>query len=163
MKATVMSVDIVSLLVGLSIAGLIGYFFSWSENGSLTNRLAYLIREKALDVLNNSDKSYEDLLPNENRKLIIRRLADQDEWSGVHYTQNFGVYSKEYGVWLVVETSYDTYGDLPDNVSRYLCTPQTWHKTSLIQQPYTFDINRHFIRAKSDKLTSNNINYSSKP
>ena len=153
-----MSIDIVSLLIGLSIAGLLGYIYSWSENGSLANRLAYLICEDALYVLSNLDKPYKDSLPYENEKFVIRNLADQDEWSMVHFTQNFGVFSKEYGVWLVIETSCDAYGDLSDSVSRYLCTPKTWHKTSLIRKPYTFDINRNFIRVKSDKLKFKNQN-----
>ena len=149
-----MDFDVWSLIAGFTLAGFLAYSFYWSERGSLANRLAYLLSEQALDIIKNVGQPFEENFPYENDKLHIKYLKSLNENSGVHITQNFGVYSKEYDFWLVVEFSHDTFGDLPSRVSRYACTPGTWNKLCLIANPLFFDINKHLAWKKNSRSLS---------
>ena len=143
-----MTFDVLSLIAGLTISGLLALLFDWSERGSLANRLAYILCEQALDIIENGDGPLDEYFPHQNKKLHIKYLNNLNEQSHVHITQNFGVYSKEYNIWLVVEFSHDTYGDLPSTIHRYMCTPMTWDKSDLIANPHFFDITKNFISKK---------------
>jgi hypothetical protein len=171
-------IDYFSLLIGLVGAFVIYRFLTWSEKSSLAGRIAHGLCDKALLTIeiaylkalkaesdkgkrsylsisgepfierDNGDSELIDVFPIDTREFTIKRLQERDRHDLSQITSNYGVYSKPYDLWIIIERSWRT-DDLMYGIEhRYICKAN-FIAPDLIPTPFRFDVNSYFIRSKS--------------
>lgn len=156
-----MEFDFPSLILGIILASAGAWVLFWSEKCSLANRLAYSCCEQAyqfiqykfeIEKLKNPDlENFENILPIENESFRIELLPTERVQTDVHISEYFGVYSKHYDLWLIIE---DTTAFLDEGISSsknyYFCNPDFSDK-QFIKNPHIFDVRKYLIKEKTQR------------
>ena len=145
-----MSFDVSIFFIGVAIASCFALMLNWSEKQSLANRIAYMVSEQAITSIYRLLGNYTfgdsiDCFPYSDKYFDIKKLPDIS--LGLESFPVYGVYSKEYKIWLILEDSgYEiTYWE------RFICHPKSWNKRSRILAPYELDINKTIVSDKEFK------------
>ena len=145
-----MSYELLIFIGGALIAGIFYAALAWSEKSSLANRVAYMVSEQALRTIYRLLENYEfgdpiDCFPFSDRYFDIKKLPNKS--IGLESFPVYGVYSKEYKIWLILEdVGYET-----TFWQRFICHPSSWDKRAEIMTPYELDINKTIISHRGYK------------
>lgn len=142
--------DLPSFFVGITVAGCFALIVNWSEKISLANRIAYMVSEQAIRTIFRLLGKYEfgdsiDCFPYSDKFFDITKLSDES--SGFEESPVYGVYSKDYKIWLRL----DDIGYQTTSFQRFICHPNSWNKRREIFNPYELDINKTIVTDKKFK------------
>lgn len=139
-----MSFDVSLFFIGVAVASCFALILNWSEKQSLANRVAYMVSEQALRTIYRLLGNYDfgdaiDCFPYSDNFFDIKKLPNKS--LGLEGAPVYGVYSKEYKVWLILEDiGYET-----TYWHRFICYPDSWDKRREILNPYKLDINKTIV------------------
>lgn len=146
-----MSSDVSLFFIAVAVASCFALILNWSEGKqSLANRIAFMVSEQAISTIYRLFENHEfgepiDFFPYSDKYFDIKKLPDIS--IGIKSIPAYGVYSKEYKIWLILEGSgYEiTYWE------RFVCHPNSWNKRSRVLTPYQLDINKTIVTDKEYK------------